>query len=139
MADQTVPDKNILLAEYAEAGVAMRAHADTRWKLLGVVIPVSGGILALSIQFPDLKIPMNFFGLFTACLFAFIEYRTQLAWHVFFNHSVVIEEKLGIVGVYTKMKSQKQPWYKITSTSGIRLGYFVLIAYWVYALIVLFR
>jgi len=92
--------------------------------LLGVVIPISSGILVLSVQFPGLKIPLNFFGLFTACLFALIEYRTQLAWHVFFNYAVEIERKLGIVGAYTKMKLTKQPWYKIDSTRGIRLGYF---------------
>jgi hypothetical protein len=137
MTKQIEPDKSILLAEYGEAGAAMRAHADTRWKLLGVVIPISGGILALSVQFPELKIPLNFIGLITACIFALIEYRTQLTWHVFFSHAVETEEKLGIVGAYTKMKPQKQPWYHIDSTRGIRLGYFALIAYWVYAIIVL--
>ena len=136
MTKQTKPDQSILLAEYSEAGSAMRAHADTRWKLLGVVIPISGGILALSIQFPELKIAMNFFGLFTACLFALIEYRTQRAWHVFFSHAVEIEEKLGVTGAYTKMKPQKQPWYRIDSTRGIRFGYFALIAYWIYAVVI---
>ncbi len=136
MAKQAKPDQSILLAEYSEAGSAMRAHADTRWKLLGVVIPISGGILALSVQFPDLKISMDFFGLFTACLFALIEYRTQLVWHVFFSHAVEIEEKLGVAGAYTKMRPQKHPWYRIDSTKGIRLGYFALIAYWIYAVIV---
>ena len=136
MVKQAKPDKSILLAEYSEAGDAMRAYADTRWKLLGVVIPISGGILALSVQFSDLKLPMNLFGLFTACLFALIEYRTQLVWHVFFTHAVEIEEKLEIVGAYTKMKPQKQPWYRIDSTKGIRFGYFALIAYWIYAIIV---
>jgi len=136
MAKQAELDKNILLAEYNEAGDAMRAHADTRWKLLGVVVPISGGILALSVQFPDLKITMNFFGFFTACLFALIEYRTQLVWHVFFTHAVEIEKKLGMVGAYTKMKPEKRPWYRIDSTKGVRLGYFALIAYWIYAIIV---
>ena len=56
MAKQIEPDKNILLAEYSEAGAAMRAHADTRWKLLGVVIPISSGILVLSVQFPGLRV-----------------------------------------------------------------------------------
>src|SRR5688572_23186098 len=78
MAKKAETDKNVLLAEYSEAGDAMRAYADTRWKLLGAVIPISGGILALSIQFPNLNLSMNLFGLFTACLFALIEYRTQL-------------------------------------------------------------
>ena len=55
MAKQIKTDQSILLAEYSEAGNAMRAHADTRWKLLGVVIPISGGVLALSIQFPELS------------------------------------------------------------------------------------
>ena len=136
MAKQVKPDQSILLAEYSEAGSAMRAHADTRWKLLGVVIPISGGILALSIQFPNLNVAMNFFGLFTACLFALIEYPTQRVWHIFFIHAVEIEEKLGIVGAYTKMKPQKRPWYRIDSTKGIRLGYFALIAYWIYATII---
>lgn len=138
MAKQIKTDQSILLAEYSEAGNAMRAHADTRWKLLGVVIPISGGVLALSIQFPELKIVMNIFGLFTACLFALIEYRTQLVWHVFFTHAVEIEEKLGVIGAYTKMKPQKRPWYRIDSTRGVRYGYFVLIAYWVYAVIASF-
>ena len=136
MAKQTKTEERILLVEYNEAGNGMRAHADTRWKLLGVVIPISGRILALSIQFPGLKITMNFFGLFTACLFAFMEYRTQLVWHVFYNHAVEIEKKLGIVGAYTKMRSPKNPWYGIDSTKGIRLGYFVLIAYWIYAIVI---
>ena len=136
MAKQVKPDTSILLAEYKEAGDAMRSYADTRWKLLGVVIPISGGILALSLQFSDLELPMNFFGLFTACLFALIEYRTQLVWHIFFTHAVEIEEKLEITGAYTKMKPKKQPWYRIDSTKGIRLGYFALIAYWIYAIIV---
>jgi hypothetical protein len=136
MTNQNIPDQTILLAEYHEAGEAMRAHADTRWKLLGVVIPISGGILALSVQFSTLKIPLNFFGLFTAGLFALIEYRTQLVWHVFFNHAAGIEEQLGIVGAYTEMKPQKQPWYWIDSTKAIRFGYFALIAYWVFATIV---
>jgi hypothetical protein len=135
MARQNKQDQDILLTEYSEAGSAMRAHADTRWKLLGVVIPISGGILALSIQFPDLRIPMNFFGLFTACLFALIEYRTQLVWHVFFSHAVEIEQKLGIIGAYSKMNPQKRPWYRIDSTKGIRLGYLALIAYWIFAVI----
>ena len=82
---------------------------------------------------------MNLFGLFTACLFALIEYRTQLVWHVFFAHAVEIEEKLEIVGAYTKMKPKKHPWYQIDSTKGIRLGYFLLIAYWIYGIIVSFR
>ena len=59
MPRQPKLDKDILLAEYSEAGDAMRSHADTRWKLLGVVIPISGGILALAQQFPDLKLTMN--------------------------------------------------------------------------------
>ena len=63
MVKQIESDKSILLTEYGEAGASMRAHADTRWKLLGVVIPISGGILALSAQFPELKTPLNFFGL----------------------------------------------------------------------------
>ena len=138
MANQSEPDKTILLAEYKEAGDAMRAYADTRWKLLGAVIPISGGILALSVQFPGLRTPMNIFGLFTACLFALVEYRTQLTWHTFFNHALELEEKLGVLGAYTKMKPQKHPWYRIDSTKGIRLGYFALIAYWVYAIIVSF-
>jgi len=139
MPRQSKLDKDILLAEYSEAGDAMRSHADTRWKLLGVVIPISGGILALAQQFPDLKLTMNLFGLFTACLFALIEYRTQLVWHVFFAHAVEIEEKLEIVGAYTKMKTKKHPWYQIDSTKGIRLGYFLLIAYWIYGTIGLLR
>jgi hypothetical protein len=51
MKNLTESDRTVLLAEYGEAGNAMRAHTDTRWKLLGVVIPISGGILVLSIQF----------------------------------------------------------------------------------------
>lgn|SRR5574341_74109 len=139
MARRPKPDKEILLAEYSEAGDAMRSYADTRWKLLGVVIPISGGILALSMQFPDLKLPMNLFGLFTACLFAFIEYRTQLVWHVFFTRAVELEEKLEIVGAYTKMRPQRNPWYRVDSTKGIRLGYLLLIAYWIYGIIVSLR
>ena len=136
MARQPKTDRDILLAEYSEAGDAMRSYADTRWKLLSAVIPISGGILALSVQFSDLKLPMDLFGLFTACLFALIEYRTQLVWHVFFTHAVEIEEKLKIVGAYTKMKPKKRPWYRIDSTKGIRFGYFALIAYWIYAIII---
>ena len=136
MPKREIVDQQILLAEYGEAGDAMRAYADTRWKLLGVVIPISGGVLALSIQFPELKFAMNIFGFFTACLFALIEYRTQLVWHVFFNHAIELEKKLGIVGAYAKTQGSKQPWYKIDSTRGIRLGYFGLIAYWVYAIVI---
>jgi hypothetical protein len=117
----------------------MRAYADTRWKLLGVVIPISGGILALSIQYPTLRITLNIFGLATACLFALIEYRTQLVWHIFYNHAVEIEKELGITGAYTIMKPRKRPWYMIDSTMAIRFGYFTLIAYWVYAIIISFN
>jgi hypothetical protein len=136
MGKQTESEQKVSLAEYNEAGYAMRAYADTRWKLLGVVIPISGGILALSIQYPSLRITLNIFGLVTACLFALIEYRTQLAWHIFYDHAVEIEEELGITGAYTKMKPKKRAWYMIDSTMAIRFGYFALIAYWVYAIII---
>ncbi len=128
-------DKDIYKAEYQEAGSAMRAHADTRWKLISVVTPVSGGVLALATKIPELQLPMTIFGLFTGCLFAFIEYRTQLSWHTFFNHAVELEKKMGIIGAYTKMVSVKHPWYRLDSTKGIRFAYFGLITYWVYALV----
>ena len=115
MGKQTESEQMVSLAEYNEAGYAMRAYADTRWKLLGVVIPISGGILALSIQYPTLRITLDFFGLVTACLFALIEYRTQLVWHIFYDHAVEIEKELGITGAYTKMKPKKRPWYRIRS------------------------
>jgi hypothetical protein len=76
---QSAPDKEVLLAEYHELAEGMRFHSDVRWKLLSVVIPVAGGLLALSFQFPNLKIPMNIFGLLTSSVFALIEYRTQLS------------------------------------------------------------
>lgn len=133
MPKQKSFDKDILKAEYLEAGSAMRAHADTRWKLISVVTPVSGGVLALSTSVPELQLPMTLFGLFTGCLFAFIEYRTQLSWHTFFNHAVELEKKMEVIGAYTKMVSVKRPWYRLDSTKGIRLAYFGLIAYWVYA------
>ncbi len=133
MAKQTKPDKSILLAEYGEAGNAMRAHADTRWKLLSVVVTISGGILLLSAPFPHLESSMNFFGLFTACLFAFIEYRTQLTWKIFFHRAVEIEKQLGITGAYSNMNLEKRAWYRMNSTSGIQVGYTALIAYWICA------
>lgn len=131
-------DEAIYRAEYSEVGAAMRGFADTRWKLISVVIPVSGGVLALATKFLELQLPMTIFGLFTGCLFAFIEYRTQLSWHTFFNHAVELERKMGIAGAYTKMVSVKHPWYRLDSTKGIRLAYFGLIAYWVYALVMIF-
>jgi len=133
MATKKLNDKELLKAEYQEAGSAMRAYADTRWKLISVVTPVSGGVLALATKFPELQLSMTLFGLFTGCLFAFIEYRTQLSWHTFFNHAVELEKKMGVIGAYTKMVSIKRPWYRLDSTKGIRLAYFGLIAYWVYA------
>ena len=78
-------DKEILLAEYHEAAAGMRFHSDVRWKLLSVVIPITGGLLTLSLQFPNLTVPLNIFGLFASCVFALVEYRTQLMWHTIFS------------------------------------------------------
>lgn len=128
-------DKEIFKTEYQEAGNGMRAHADTRWKLLSVVTPISGGVIALATTSPNLQLPMYIFGLFTGCLFAFIEYRTQLTWHTFFHHAVELEKKMGINGAYTKMISVKHPWYRLDSTKGIRLAYLGLITYWIYAIV----
>ncbi len=41
---QSVPDKEVLLAEYHELAEGIRFHSDVRWKLLSVVIPVGGGL-----------------------------------------------------------------------------------------------
>lgn len=130
---QPVPDKEVLLAEYHELAEGMRFHSDVRWKLLSVVIPVAGGLLALSFQFPNLKIPMNIFGLLTSSVFALIEYRTQLMWHVLFNRATEVETALGIRGAFQSMKPYKKPWYFIDSTKSIRIAYFVLMAYWILA------
>ena len=132
---QIAPDQTILLAEYHELAEGMRFHSDVRWKLLSVVIPVAGGLLALSYRFPDLKLPMNIFGLLTSLVFALIEYRTQLMWHVLFNRATEVETALGIRGAFQSMKPHKKPWYWLDSTKGIRLAYFVLIAYWILALL----
>jgi hypothetical protein len=131
---EAAPDKEVLLAEYHELAEGMRFHSDVRWKLLSVVIPVAGGLLAVSIQFPNLRLPMNIFGLLTSSVFALIEYRTQLMWHVLFNRATEVETALGIRGAFQNMKPLKKPWYWIDSTKGIRLAYFVLIAYWILAL-----
>lgn len=132
---ETSADKDVLLAEYHELAEGMRFHSDVRWKLLSVVIPVAGGLLALSFQFPNLRFPMNIFGLLTSAVFALIEYRTQLMWHVLFNRATEVEAALGIRGAFQNMKPLKKPWYWIDSTRGIRLAYFVLMAYWILALV----
>lgn len=132
---QSTPDKEVLLAEYHELAEGMRFHSDVRWKLLSVVIPVAGGLLALSFQFPNLKLPMNIFGLLTSSVFALIEYRTQLMWHVLFNRATEVETALGIRGAFQNMKPHKKPWYWLDSTKGIRLAYFALMAYWILALL----
>lgn len=132
---QSTPDKEVLLAEYHELAEGMRFHSDVRWKLLSVVIPVAGGLLALSFQFPNLKLPMNIFGLLTSSVFALIEYRTQLMWHILFNRATEVETALGIRGAFQNMKPHKKPWYWVDSTKGIRLAYFVLMAYWILALV----
>lgn len=94
--------------------------------------------MALSYQFPNLKLPMNIFGLLTSAVFALIEYRTQLMWHVFFKRAIEVETALGIQGAFQNMIPHKRPWYWIDSTKGIRLAYFVLIAYWILALLGIF-
>lgn len=131
-------DKEVLLAEYHELGEGMRFHSDVRWKLLSVVVPVAGGLIALSYQFPNLKIPMNIFGLLTSAVFALVEYRTQLMWHVLFDRATQVETALGISGAFQNMRLHKKPRYWPDSTKGIRLAYFALIVYWLLALIGLF-
>lgn len=127
-------DKDILLAEYHEVAEGIRFHSDVRWKLLSVVVPVAGGLLALTLRFPDLKLPLNIFGLLTSLVFALIEYRTQLMWHVLFQRATEIEKALRIPGAFQGMTRHKKPWYWLDSTKGIRIAYFVLIAYWTLAL-----
>src|SRR5262245_58337625 len=97
---KTNPDKAVLIAEYHDIAEGMRFHSDVRWKLLSVVIPVAGGLLALSFQFPNLRLPMNIFGLLTSFVFALIEYRTQLMWHVLFQRATEVEAELGFRGAF---------------------------------------
>ena len=132
--EQITPDKEVLLAEYHELAEGMRFHSDVRWKLLSIVVPVAGGLLVLSLQFPNLKLSLNIFGLLISCVFALIEYRTQLMWHVLFQRATEVETALGIRGAFQGMKPHKKPRYWLDSTKGIRIAYFVLIAYWVLAL-----
>jgi hypothetical protein len=55
-------------------------------------------------------------------------------WHVLFNRATEVETALGIRGAFQSMKPYKKPWYFIDSTKGIRIAYFVLMAYWILAL-----
>lgn len=128
-------DKDVLLAEYRELAAGMRFHSDVRWKLLSVVTVVAGGLLTLSLQLSALQLPLNIFGLLTSCVFAFVEYRTQLMWHVLFHRAMEVESMLGIQGAFRNMQPYKRPWYWLDSTKAIRIAYFVLIAYWVLAIL----
>lgn len=126
-------DKEVLLAEYHEVAEGMRFHSGTRWQLLGIVVSIASGLLALSIQFINYRFHFYLFGLFLSAVFAFIEYRTQLMWHVLFLRAIEIESILGIQGAFTAMQLHKKSW--LDSTMAIRFAYYLLIGYWIIALI----
>ena len=117
--------------EYKECIENLRNYGNMRFAQLTLFIALTGGLLALIIQFSSsleawLCYALKIGGLAVAFIFLLAEERVTAYWRHFRRRADKLEENLGYKS-YSDLKSCKI----FSATNGFRALFILIIAFWV--------
>lgn len=129
-----MPARSVLLDEYREVGNNLRFYGDMRFKQLGLITPVEGGLIGTISQIAELKIPFAVIGLVLAFAFLIMEIRSTGYWKRYFKRAMEIEEQVQMAQ-YTRVSEYRyKPRFGFSATRVAHGIYVLLILLWIYVL-----